>query len=108
MYREIALNCFRYLDFKSFAEVDQLTIPEYTLLMEAVRLKQIDMDYRNHLQAWLTFAAKAEKKAAKGKSKPVYGKFKKFYDYESELKKIQNKGGEKSRFAGIGKLLNRG
>ena len=108
MYREIALNCFRYLDFKSFAEVDRLTLPEYNLLMEAVRLKQVDMDYRNHLQAFLNFAVKAEKKAGKGKSKPVYSKFKRFYDYEAEVAKITNKGEEKSRFSGIGKFFKKG
>lgn len=108
MYRVIALNCFRYLDFKSFAEVDRLLIPEYELLMEAVRLKQVDMDYRNHLQAFLNFAVKAEKKAGKNKSKPVYSKFKRFYDYESEIKKVTNKDGEKSRFSGIGKFLKKG
>lgn len=108
MYREIALNCFRYLDFKSFAEVDRLTIPEYNLLMEAVRLKQVDMDYRNHLQAFLNFAVKAEKKAGKGKSKPVYGKFKDFYNYDAEVEKVRNKGKTKSRFSGIGKFLKKG
>lgn len=102
------MNCFRYLDFKSFAEVDRLTIPEYELLMEAVRLKQVDMDYRNHLQAFLNFAVKAEKKSGKNKSKPVYSKFKRFYDYEGEIKKVTSKGGEKSRFSGIGKLLKMG
>lgn len=106
-YREIALNCFRYLDFKSFAEVDRLTIPEYNLLLKAVQLKQVDMDYRNHLQAFLNFAVKAEKKAGK-RSKPVYSKFKKFYDYEKELAEITKKGSEKSKFAGIGKLLKKG
>jgi hypothetical protein len=75
--------------------------------MEAVQLKQVDMDYRNHLQAFLNFAVKAEKKSGKS-SKPVYSKFKKFYDYEEQLKKIKNKGGEKSRFSGIGKLLKKG
>lgn len=108
MYQEIALNCFRFLDFKSFEEVDRLTIPQYTLLMDAARLKQIDMDYRNHLQAFLNFAVKAEKKSGKNKSKPVYSKFKKFYDYEKEIEKATNKGGSKSRFAGIGKFLNKG
>ena len=102
------MNCFRYLDFKSFAEVDRLTIPEYELLMEAVRLKQVDMDYRNHLQAYLNFCVKAEKKAGKGKSKPVYSSFKKFYDYGKEIKKAQKKEKGKSRFAGIGKLLKKG
>lgn len=104
MYREVALNCFRYLGFKSFAEVDRLTIPEYLLLMEAERLKQIDMDYRNHLQAWLTFSAQATKK----KGQPVYSKFKKFYDYEKNLNEATNKGGKKSKLAGLAKFLKKG
>lgn len=109
MYREVALNCFRYLDFKSFAQVDQLTIPQYELLMEAASMKQVDQDYRNHLQAWLNFAVKAEKKTGKNKSKPVYTKFKKFFDYKARLKEAREKPPEQaSRFAGIGKLLNKG
>lgn len=88
--------------------MDRLTVPEYLLLMEAVRLKQVDKDYRNHLQAFLNFAVKAEKKVGKNKSKPVFTKFKKFYDYEAEQKKITNKGNEKSRFSGIGKFLRKG
>ena len=104
----MALNCFRYLDFKSFEEVDRLTIAEYNLLMEAVRLKQIDKDYRNHLQAFLNYAVKAEKKAGKNKSKPVFTKFKQFYDYEKELKKVKGKEEEKARFSGIGSLLKKG
>ena len=104
----MALNCFRYLDFKSFAEVDRLTIPEYELLMEAVRLKQVDKDYRNHLQAFLNFAVKAEKKSGKNKSKPVYSKFKRFYDYEKEIEKVSGKETKKSRFSGISQFLNKG
>jgi hypothetical protein len=72
--------------------------------MEAVRLKQIDMDYRNHLQAWLTFCAKATKK----NGKPVYNKFRKFYDYDKKIKEVTNKGSDKNRFAGIGKFLKKG
>lgn len=87
--------------------MDRLTIPEYELLMEAVRLKQVDLDYRNHLQAFLNFAVKAEKKSGK-KSKPVYSKFKRFYNYEEELEKAQNRGKEKSRFSGIGSFLKKG
>ena len=95
------------MDFKSFAEVDRLTLPQYRLLMEAAQLKQVDMDYRNHLQAFLNFVVKAEKKTGK-KSKPVYNKFEKFYNYEKELKKVKNKGSEKSRFSGLGKFLKKG
>ena len=95
------------MDFKSFAEVDRLTIPEYNLLMEAAQLKQVDEDYRNHLQAFLNFAVKAEKKAGKNKSRPVYRKFKQFYNYEAELRKV-TKTKQKSRFSGIGKFLKKG
>lgn len=87
--------------------MDRLTIAEYKLLMEAAQLKQVDADYRNHLQAFLNFAVKAEKKTGKNKSKPVYRKFKQFYNYEEELRKVTNKD-KKSRFAGIGKFLKKG
>lgn len=75
--------------------------------MEAAQLKQVDADYRNHLQAFLNFAVKAEKKAGKNKSKPVYRKFKQFYNYEAEQRKII-KPKQKSRFSGIGKYLKKG
>lgn len=87
--------------------MDRLTIPEYNLLMKAHELKEIDKDYRCHLEAFLNFAVKAEKKAGKNKSKPVYRKFKHFYDYEAEQKKVLNKE-QKSRFSGIGKILKKG
>lgn len=55
--------------------------------MKAVRLKQVDQDYRNHLQAWLTFSAQATNK----KGKPAYKVFKKFYNYKDELEKVDEK-----------------
>ena len=76
--------------------------------MEAVRLKQIDKDYRNHLQAFLNFAVKAEKRSGKNKTTPVYKRFNQFYDYENEIDKVKNKNKKESRFAGIGKLLKKG
>lgn len=76
--------------------------------MEAVRLKQVDADYRNHLQAFLNLAVKAEKKVGR-RSRPKFDKFKKFYDYEKEIKEAKSeKGSEKSRFSGVGKFLNKG
>lgn len=75
--------------------------------MEAMRLKQVDMDYRNHLQAFLNFAVKAEKKAGKNKSKPVYSKFKRFYNYEEELEKVKNNEKKTSRLSGIGKFFKK-
>lgn len=76
--------------------------------MEAVNLKQVDMDYRNHLQAFLNFSVKAEKKAGKNKTTPVFKRFKQFYNYEKEVNKAMTKGNKKSRFSGIGKFLKKG
>ena len=84
-------------------------MPEYNLLIEAVKLKEIDKDYRNHLQAFLNYSVRAQKKAGKNKSKPVFSEFRKFYDYDKELKKAKGKAKqEKSRFSGIGELLKKG
>lgn len=74
--------------------------------MQAVRLRQVDLDYRNHLQAFLNFSVQAKKSAGKGKSKPVYTRFRKFYDYEREIEKATTK--KKSRLAGLGKFLTKG
>ena len=87
--------------------MDRLTFAEYNLLMEAVKLKQIDTDYRVHQQAFLNYAVKAQKRSGKHKTKPVFSKFKLFYDYEKELKKVKSEK-QKSRFAGIGELLKKG
>lgn len=76
--------------------------------MKATELKRVDADYRCHLQAYLNFAAQAQKKSGKNKSKPVYSRFKKFYDYEKEIEKVMNREHEKSRFSGIEKFLKKG
>lgn len=105
MYKEIALNCFRYLDYKGFAEVDKLTIPEYRMLMQGVRLKQVDEDYRVHQQAYLNFAVKAEKKSGKKKSKPVYSTFEKFFDYEKAIRRAKGESEKQSKFTGLSRFL---
>ena len=74
--------------------------------MEAVKLKQVDKDYRNHLQAFLNLAVKAEQKTGKNKSKLVYSKFKRFYDYENAIEEAQGKK-NKPKFPGIGELLKK-
>lgn len=87
--------------------MDRLTIPEYELLMTAARYREVDKDYRNHLQAFLNFCVQSRRKAGK-KEKPVYNTFTKFYNYEKELEKVKRSGKkEKSRYDGIGKYLRR-
>lgn len=102
------MNCFRYFGFTSLSQVDQLTIAQYEIMMEALRLRMVDESFHKHSQAFLNFAVQAEKKAGKGKTRPVYRKFEQFFDFKKELKKAKNPKGEDSRFAGIGKLLKKG
>lgn len=103
-FEECALNLFRYCDFKSFEEVGRITITEYNLLMKAVELKGVDMDYRAHQIAYLTFVAKGQKRSGKNKTRPVYPKFEKFFDYEREVNRVLGIT-KKSRFEGIGALI---
>lgn len=77
-------------------------------MMESVRLKQVAQDYRNHLQAYLNFVVKAEKKAGKNKTKPVYNRFEKFFNYERRIEEVKNKGKDTGRFAGLKRFLKKG
>lgn len=56
-------------------------------MIQAEELKQIDLDYRNHLQAWLSVRAKVEKRSG-NKYKLVYDKFNKFYDYKDAIETV--------------------
>lgn len=78
------MTCIRYLGM-SFDDIYKLTVREYLIILEALRLRLTDEEYRAHEVAWLSFAA-ASKKGTKKHQKPVYDSFRKFYDYESALK----------------------
>lgn len=93
-YTEVATNCIRYLNL-NIEQIDRLTIPEYKLLMKATQLKEMDRSRDRHLLAWLTVSAGATKKDGK----PVYKKFKDFFDYETELRKLQPKPNKFSRLS---------
>ena len=86
--------------------MDQLTIVQYEIMAEAARLKEVDKDYRNHLQAFLNFAVRAKKKAGKNKQRPVYPTFKKFYDYEDAIEQAKQKN-KLDRFEKMKRLLRR-
>ena len=65
-----------------------LTPAEFEIMQKAQRLKEVDLDHRIHELAYLTFVASQRKPAGKGKEKAAYPTFKKFYDYQKELKKV--------------------
>ena len=101
-----ATNCFRYFGFQFFEQIDQLTMDQYEIMIKALDLRLVDENYRAHRQAFLNYAVRAEKKAGKHKTKPVYSRFEKFYDYEAEIAKTEGKKPD-SRFAGINPELLR-
>ena len=101
------MNCFRYLDFRSFEQVDNLTIPQYITMMEALRLREVDLDYRIHQQAYLNFAATAQKKAGKGKTKPKYPTFRKFFNYGEAISRAKGKEERDGRMKRLGQFIRR-
>ena len=87
--------------------MDRITIPEYRLLMEAVSLREVDKDYRNHLQAFLNLSVKAERKVGKNKKKLVFTTFEKFFDYDKMIQRVLHPKATKSRWEGVAKLLRK-
>lgn len=66
-------------------------------MQESIRLRQVDMAYQIHMQAWANRAAQATKFEGSGKSQRevyVYKKFEDFFDYE---KAINGNSGDKSQ-----------
>lgn len=110
IYGDIAVTCFRFFGFRSLDEVDRLSLREYDLLVRAENLRQVDLDYRNHLQAWLNVAAKAEKKTGKRRFRLVYDTFEKFFDYSNAIEKAEKRKQKKqeSRFPKLAEFLRKG
>lgn len=69
-------------------DVEVMSLEEYSLQMQAYRLKQIDKERDMHLQAWLNHAVTATKEQGK-KQVPVYKTFKEFYDYQKRLRGVE-------------------
>ena len=76
--------------------------------MKAADVKEADLDYRIHMQAFLNVQAGAKKKVGKNKEKLVFSRFDKFYDRQKAIDEIMYPGKKKSKFSGIGKLFKKG
>jgi len=77
---------------------------EYDWLMEARQLSIVDEDFRDHRQAFINFQVQATDR----KGKPVYKRFNKFYDYDNELAKTQDKKPQSDRFAALKRHIREG
>lgn len=80
-----------------------LSVSEYNLLMKAVELKNVDIEYYIHLLAFNNLRVRAEKKIGKDKVKPVYDTFKKFFNYDERLNEVL--GRKKSKFENLKNFL---
>lgn len=99
-YTEIATNCVRYFGY-TIEQIDRLTLPEYELIAHAFALAEVDRANERHQRAWLTVSAGATKKDGK----PVFKKFKDFFDYEAEIAKIAKKKPKTDKFIGLSKHM---
>ena len=91
-FDDILENCFRYLNINDPDKVLDMTPRQYGALMRGFNYRLIDKQYEDHRQAWLNQQVKATKsKGSKGKTEPAYKTFNKFFDYEREIKKMENR-----------------
>lgn len=102
------MNCFRFLNFKSFDEVEELTPKEYELLIKAAQWKRYEEEKRLHWSAFLNRIVEATDK----KGKYIFNDFKSFFN-EDEMKsafglKEQNKekANRNKRMAEIARKVN--
>ena len=102
-YERIVMTCYRYLDFKSLEQVDNITPFEYRILMKSKELQIVDKHYEIHLQAYLNMTAQARRPVGK-KLKPVYTKFDKFFDYQKQLDRVMGIK-KKSKFDGLAQFI---
>lgn len=78
-YEDVVTNILRYTNIIDFTQIDRMTICQYSLLMEATRLKQLDEVERLHLLAFKIQVAKNTKKVG-GKIVPAFSSFEDFFD----------------------------
>ena len=100
----MVVNCIRYFGYISPAEIDRLSIRDITLLMRGVELREIDNMHHIHMQAYQTFRAQGRKQVGKNKTKAVYTTYRKFFDYEKELRKVRDRN-KPSKFEVLRKKL---
>lgn len=83
------LNSLAYLGFSCISDIEDMTLNEYTLRMEAYQLQKVEKQEELALQAWLNRAVKATK--GRGKNQSYYYKnFKQLYDAQKNKDEIRS------------------
>lgn len=94
----------RYLGY-TVEQFEGLDIPDYLMLMDAIRYREADKEFWVHFLAWQNMRARGKKKNGKG-FKMAFPKFRMFYDVEKEMKK-RDGGKGKSRFSGLAEHMRK-
>ena len=85
LYKQLAIEAFRFLGVRSFEEFDNLDMYQLNILRETHKLKQVDTQFYLHELAFLNFSATATDK----KGKPIYKTLDKFFNYQEHLREIE-------------------
>ena len=91
----------------SVLEIKRTPLKDIEVMMEAVRLREIDNTYHLHLGAWLGEVVKSKKKVGKN-YKPYYKEFKDFFDYEKVLNKDKSEEPKEDDFIKLILKANKG
>lgn len=75
----------------SVLEAKRTTLADFEVMQEAYMLRNIDEQFMTYLQAWTN----AQVQATDKKGKPVYKKFKDFFDYDKILKELKEENNNK-------------
>lgn len=100
------MNCFRYLDMKTFDEIDHMLLKEYTMRLKAMSLSRVDKERDLHWQAYLNMVVQSTKERGK-KQVPVYPTFKSFFDYEKILNGTREERPKENEFRRLMLLANK-
>ncbi len=93
------MNCIRFLGYNSIRDFEELTIPEYELLMEGVAYRKVDMEYWANRVAWLTMLAKSKKKSGK-KYVMIYKKFRQMFNIDAAIRDLESRISNRSNSKG--------
>lgn len=78
-YEDVVIRLVRYANITDFSVIDRMTIVQYSLIMEGIKLRRIDELENLHLLAFKNQLVKNTKEVG-GKVVPEFKNFEEFFD----------------------------
>lgn len=88
--------------------IDRLTLADVEAMAKAWRYRQVDQENDLRREAYFIMMAQGKKQtSSKSKPKPVYPIYQQFFDYEAELRKVDQELGKNKddRFLAVSRHL---